>query len=162
MLMANSVEGRFPFLDVNVVTFANRLPARHKLFGVDEKHLLKLAFADLVPEAVRHRPKQPYRAPDAASFYAGGRPDWLADVLSPAEVHAAGVFDPVQVGGLVRKAAARSDRFGNTDNMRMLAVLSTQLVHRQFIADDPAVHARSAPPEPVHVFDLVHNESEQR
>lgn len=162
MLMANSVEGRFPFLDVNVVTFANQLPARHKLFGVDEKHLLKLAFADLVPEAVRHRPKQPYRAPDAASFYAGGGPDWLAEVLSPAEVRAAGVFDPVQVSGLARKAATRSDRFGNTDNMRMLAVVSTQLVHRQFIADDPAVHARSTAPEPVHVFDLVNNESEQQ
>lgn len=162
MLMANSVEGRFPFLDVNVVTFANQLPARHKLFGVDEKYLLKLAFADLVPDAVKNRPKQPYRAPDAASFYAGGEPEWLAEVLSPAEVRAAGVFDPTQVSGLARKAAARSDRFGNTDNMRMLSVISTQLVHRQFIADDPVRHARSTPPEPVHVFDLANNESQPR
>ena len=72
MLMANSVEGRFPFLDRDVVEFANRLPARHKLFGLDEKHLLKRAFADLVPEQIRRRPKQPYRAPDAASFFSGG------------------------------------------------------------------------------------------
>ena len=56
MLMANSVEGRFPFLDRDVVDFANQLPARHKLFGLEEKYLLKRAFADLVPEEILDRP----------------------------------------------------------------------------------------------------------
>ena len=44
----NSVEGRFPFLDRDVVDFANALPASQKLFGLEEKHLLKRNFADLV------------------------------------------------------------------------------------------------------------------
>lgn len=39
-----------------VISFVNSLPARHKFFGLDEKHLLKLAFADLVPESILHRP----------------------------------------------------------------------------------------------------------
>ncbi|MEZ4408032.1 MAG: asparagine synthase (glutamine-hydrolyzing) [Polyangiales bacterium] len=43
MLMAHSVEGRFPFLDVNVVEFAGQMPARFKLSGLDEKHVLKRA-----------------------------------------------------------------------------------------------------------------------
>jgi asparagine synthase (glutamine-hydrolysing) len=162
MLMANSVEGRFPFLDHNVVTFGNTLPARHKLFGLDEKFLLKHAFADLVPAEIRDRPKQPYRAPDAASFFAERSPDWLDDIVSPATVLSAGVFDPQQVAGLTLKARQRSARFGNTDNMRVLAVLSTQLLYRQFIAEDPARRAAHEPPQPVHVFDLVQDESEQR
>src|SRR5699024_4226332 len=66
MLMASSVEGRFPFLDAHVVELAGRLPSRHKLLGLDEKHILKRAFADLLPTEVLRRPKQPYRAPDAA------------------------------------------------------------------------------------------------
>ena len=82
MLMANSVEGRFPFLDRDVVDFANALPARHKLFGLEEKYLLKRAFADLVPDDIIHRPKQPYRAPDAASFFAEDRPAWFDEVMS--------------------------------------------------------------------------------
>ena len=82
MLMANSVEGRFPFLDRDVVDFANQLPARHKLFGLEEKYLLKLAFADLVSDEILTRPKQPYRAPDAASFFAEGGSDWFGDVTS--------------------------------------------------------------------------------
>ena len=68
MLMAHSVEGRFPFLDVDVVELANALPASSKLRGLDEKHVLKRAAAGLVPEEIIRRPKQPYRAPDALSF----------------------------------------------------------------------------------------------
>ena len=41
MLMANSVEGRFPFLDRRVVALAESLPAAYKLRVLDEKHVLK-------------------------------------------------------------------------------------------------------------------------
>ncbi|MGC4155020.1 MAG: asparagine synthase (glutamine-hydrolyzing) [Propionicimonas sp.] len=161
MLMANSVEGRFPFLDRDVVEFANALPARHKLFGLDEKFLLKQAFADLVPASILNRPKQPYRAPDAASFFFGGRsPAWLEDVLAPDALLAAGIFDPRQVAGLTAKAKARSGRFGNTDNMRVVAVISTQLIHSQFIAGSWSGSA--LPPEPVHIIDLVAPERTDR
>ena len=158
MLMANSVEGRFPFLDRDVVELANRLPARHKLCGLDEKHLLKLAFEDLVPEEILHRPKQPYRAPDAASFFAGETPEWLAEATTPAALRAAGVFDPARVAGLFDKCARTGGaRLGNTDNMRVLAVLSTQLVHQQFIDGDGAGPGDDSPPEPLMAIDLVHD-----
>ncbi|MCB0910096.1 MAG: asparagine synthase (glutamine-hydrolyzing) [Propionibacteriaceae bacterium] len=161
MLMANSVEGRFPFLDPNVVAFANALPARHKLFGLDEKFLLKYAFSDLVPEAILRRPKQPYRAPDAASFFGAGSPDWVRDVTSASAILEAGVFEPGQVAGLMQKARARSARFGNTDNMRVLAILSTQLLHQQFIAGVPAASVPAAPTGPLHVFDLISERQER-
>lgn len=138
MLMANGVEGRFPFLDVDVVEFAAAVPAWHKLFGLEEKHLLKRAFADLVPPQILHRPKQPYRAPDAASFLVDGRPDWLDEVTSPDAVRRAGVFDPAAVTSLVakcaRQVAGRGTGLGNTDNMRFMAVVSTQLVHDAFLS----------------------------
>lgn len=133
MLMANSVEGRFPFLDPEVVAFASSLPARHKLFGLEEKFVLKRAFAGLVPPEILTRPKQPYRAPDAASFFADGVPDWVDEVTSASALRDAGVFDERQVGGLVEKARTRSRRFGNTDNMRMVSILSTQLLHEQLV-----------------------------
>lgn len=135
MLMANSVEGRFPFLDPNVIAFANNLPARHKLLGMDEKHLLKLAFADLVPEQIRTRPKQPYRAPDASSFFGPKAPDWIADLLSPRSISGSGIFDPVKVRALTAKASrSGGSQMSNTDNMRVLLVISTLLLHEQLIA----------------------------
>lgn len=155
MLMAHSVEGRFPFLDKDVIEFANQLPARHKLCGLDEKHLLKLAFEDLVPEEIRRRPKQPYRAPDTASFFTDAPPDWLGDVTSPAAVADAGVFNPRAVQGLLAKAArTRGVRTGNTDNMRLLAVVSTQLLHQQLVVDAGRA-SDNDPPEPMTVIDRV-------
>jgi asparagine synthase (glutamine-hydrolysing) len=159
MLMANSVEGRFPFLDRDVVDFANALPARHKLFGLDEKYLLKRAFADLIPADIIRRPKQPYRAPDAASFFAQDAPDWFAEATSERAVAEAGVFDPVLVSGLLAKCAkTRGQKMSNTDNMRVLAVVSTQLAYEQFVVDGgSAVPAERLPPPSVAV-DLVAEE----
>lgn len=158
MLMANSVEGRFPFLDRDVVEFANRLPARHKLLGLDEKHILKRAFADVVPEAIVRRPKQPYRAPDASAFFAGGAtPDWLGDVVSPAAVADAGIFQRRMVDALVAKCRRTGGvRMSNTDNMRILGVISTQLLHRQLVVEGGrSAGGVAGPAEPMTVIDTL-------
>lgn len=157
MLMAHSVEGRFPFLDPGVVDLANQLPARHKLFGLQEKAILKHAFADLVPTPVRLRPKQPYRSPDASSFFGQSQPDWVDSVLSAAAIKSVGIFDPGQIAGLRRKAEARSTALGNTDNMRILAVLSTQLLATQLIQAPPL--ANRPPPQPYRHVELTRKAS---
>jgi asparagine synthase (glutamine-hydrolysing) len=141
MLMAHSVEGRFPFLDKDVIALADSLPAEFKLKVLDEKHVLKRAAAGLVPDDIRLRKKQPYRAPDALSFVGPGgeAPGWADEAMSEAAVRAAGVFDPRAVTQLwVKcKARARDGQFSNTDNMAVVGVLSTQLLHRQLIAEPP-------------------------
>jgi asparagine synthase (glutamine-hydrolysing) len=156
MLMAHSVEGRFPFLDRDVVALANTLPARHKLLGTDEKHILKKAFGDLLPPEIRARPKQPYRAPDAASFFGATEPSWVAEVTDPAAVSDAGIFDPRIVHALIDKCRRTGGvRMSNTDNMRLLAVLSTQLIHQQFIIGEASSGRDHAPASPLNVVDLV-------
>ena len=156
MLMANSVEGRFPFLDREVIELANRLPAWQKLFGLDEKHLLKRAFADLIPQEILRRPKQPYRAPDAASFFTCDRPEWFDEVTSSRAIEAAGVFDPKLVAGLFSKCARSGGlKMSNTDNMRVLAVVSTQLTHECFIAESEWAAAERKLAEPTVAVDLV-------
>lgn len=154
MLMANSVEGRFPFLDKNVVELAGRLPARHKLLGLDEKHVLKKAFADLLPEEIVHRPKQPYRSPDAAAFFGRDPTTWVEAVTSPEEVDAAGIFEPRAVAALTTKCRRKGGvGMSNTDNMRVLAILSTQLLHRQFIVGDGSSAADRPLAEPTMIID---------
>lgn len=155
VLMASSVEGRFPFLDREVLDLAGRLPARHKLMGLEEKHILKRAFADLLPPGVLNRPKQPYRSPDAAAFFMDGTgAPWVEDMTNPDRVAAAGVFQPRAVAALLAKCRRRGGiRMSNTDNMRLLAVLSTQLVHHQFIEGDGASPADRPCSGPVTIVD---------
>lgn len=61
--MAASIEGRPPFLDDAVVAAAGRLTAAQKLAGPLEKHVLRTAFSDVLPDAVRAAPKHPFLAP---------------------------------------------------------------------------------------------------
>ncbi len=70
MMAANSVEGRFPFLDHRVVEFCSRLPPHLKIRGLQEKHILKKSAQGLLPPQVWQRRKQPYRAPIHPAFFA--------------------------------------------------------------------------------------------
>lgn len=141
--MAHAVEVRHPFLDHRVIEFANRLPPNLKLRGLTEKYVLRQALRGRMPETIRRRSKQPYRAPDSASFFdADGHLAACAqEALDPDRLRAAGLFDGAAVGRLVDKC--RSGRaIGFADNMAFVGVLSTMLLHSQFIARLPVVSAR--------------------
>jgi asparagine synthase (glutamine-hydrolysing) len=140
MLMAHSVEGRFPFLDKDVAALADALPAEYKLRVLDEKHVLKRAAHGWVADAILRRPKQPYRAPDAQAFAGPGRPAYVDEMLREAAVAEAGVFDPTLVAQLWHKCRTRyaEGQFSNTDNMALVAVLSTQLLHHSLIQQPPS------------------------
>jgi asparagine synthase (glutamine-hydrolysing) len=139
MLMAHSVEGRFPFLDAEVVELANGLPASAKLRGLDEKHVVKRAARGLVPDEVLRRPKQPYRSPDALSFLGPATPAWVEEILDPRTVAEAGVFEPSAVERLWRKcrASGGTEQLSNADNMALVGVLSTGLLHHQLVRQPP-------------------------
>ncbi len=135
MLMGNSIEGRFPFLDREVMALAGRLPDSYKLRGLDEKHVLKRLGRDLLPPEILARPKQPYRAPDALAFVGEGVPEWIDEAMSAETAQVAGVFEPGAVTQLWAKcqAKAASPQFSNTDNMAVVGVLSTHLVWQQLL-----------------------------
>jgi asparagine synthase (glutamine-hydrolysing) len=133
--MANSIEGRFPFLDHRVIEFANRLPPQLKMRGLTEKYLLKKSMKGLLPESVRTRTKQPYRAPDCASFFDAGKPvDYVADLFSASKISSAGYFDATATNKLFEKCRA-GRAIGFADNMAFVAILSTMLLHEQFIVN---------------------------
>ena len=154
MLMAHAVEGRFPYLDTDVVAAAGFLPARHKILGLREKHLLRVACADLVPERTLQRPKQPYRAPDASSFFGGSRPEWVRELLDPVAVRRAGVLDAKAVQRLVEKCRSVGGQgMGNTDNMRVLMAISLSLIQRQYVEQDGRSGSDEMLPTPLKVVD---------
>ncbi|MCA9933481.1 MAG: asparagine synthetase B, partial [Anaerolineales bacterium] len=135
MAAANSVEGRVPFLDHRVIEFANTLPPHYKLRGLNEKYILKQAMRDLLPENIWNRPKRPYRAPIHRSFFPNGKPlDWVAEILQPDKVAEAGYFNVTAVAALTRKIE-RLGTLGETDDMTLAGLLSTMLVHQQFVSD---------------------------
>jgi asparagine synthase (glutamine-hydrolysing) len=156
MLMAHSVEGRFPFLDSDVMEFCSGLPPRFKLSGLDEKHILKKVARGVIPDRIVQRQKQAYRAPDAISFVGPNAPDYVAEVLSEDALGKAGIFDVQGVRSLYSKCVSLGKRgendnvFSNADNMALVGILSTQLLFSQFV---PAPGAVVGPP--VHFKTII-------
>lgn len=141
MLMAHSVEGRFPFLDNDVVELANSLPDPCKLHILDEKHVLKRAAQSQIPAEIVRRKKQPYRTPNALCFVGKDSPSYVDEALSGACIRAANIFDPVAIERLRTKCRTHAQTgdgdLSNFDNMALVGVLSTQLLFQQFVADRP-------------------------
>jgi len=145
MMAANSVEGRFPFLDHRVVEFAARLPPHLKIRGLQEKYVLRKSAQGLLPPQVWQRRKQPYRAPIHPAFFAPS-PDYVEAMLAPEAIQAVGLFDLEGVARLVRKCRS-GRRMGERDDMALVGVISVQLLHHLFVANFP--------PYPVREVDLT-------
>lgn len=141
MLMANSVEGRFPYLDHRLIELASRLPERLKIRAMNEKYVLKQAMKSYLPPDTAARSKQPYRAPDAQAFFDGvtGAPhDWVAQLLSASKLKETGYFEPRMGEMLLKKAARGTATLGTRDNQALVAMVSMQCWHHLFIEKRPA------------------------
>ncbi|MBT8182304.1 MAG: asparagine synthase (glutamine-hydrolyzing) [Eudoraea sp.] len=132
MAMANSVEGRYPFLDHRVIELCMSLHPDLKLNGLNEKYLLKKLMKGRLPEPILNRPKQPYRAPIKSVFIGDKIPGYVKEMLSEGTVKKAGIFNPEHVKQLMSKMEA-GKRVSEIDNMAVIAILSTQLLKHTFV-----------------------------
>lgn len=145
MLMANGIEGRFPFLDPHVVDYGNSLPDDMKLkvlddgFTMDEKWILKEYARNLkwAPPYILNRQKQPYMAPDAECFLRGeDTPEYVDYLLSPEADF--GFFNMKKVAFLRKKLESGKSR-GFAENMAFMGILSTQALNWQMGLQYPAL-----------------------
>jgi asparagine synthase (glutamine-hydrolysing) len=130
--MAHSIEGRFPFLDYRVIEFCNHLPPSLKLKGLDEKYLLKRLARRWLPKEIYERRKRPYRAPIHRSLVNETNLDFVKDLLSPAQLKSTGFFKSDAVGGLLDKIQKNAP-IGETDDMALAGIMSTQLLQKHFV-----------------------------
>ena len=99
MALANSVEARYPFLDINLVEFATRIPAHLKLNELSEKYILKKVAQNLVPHEVINREKFGFHAPGSPYLLKQGI-EWVNDLLADETIKRQGYFDPQSIAQL--------------------------------------------------------------
>lgn len=103
--MANGLEERFPFLDNDLVDFAQRIPVKFKLGNLtrevkrldenltgalkrplsyqlydDGKNVLRKAMESYIPEVIKNRKKQGFSAPDE-NWYRGENAKYVKEIL---------------------------------------------------------------------------------
>jgi asparagine synthase (glutamine-hydrolysing) len=101
MSMAVGVEVRVPFLDLDLVDLAARIPVRFKQRGRTGKWVLKQAMRPYLPDEVIHRPKTGFGAPLRRWLQRELRP-LLHDVLSAESLKRRGLFDAAAVQALLQ------------------------------------------------------------
>ena len=152
MAMANSIEGRYPFLDHRIMEFAATLPPGYKLHGLTEKYILKKMMKGKLPDVIVDRPKQAYRAPIGSTFVKN-TPGYLKDILSDNTIRNAGIFDPDNVTKLQEKMRSGQNS-SEMDNMALTGIISTQLLYDLFIANK-----RDLPGKEPRNCKIIHDQS---
>jgi asparagine synthase (glutamine-hydrolysing) len=120
--MAHGLEERFPFLDNDLVNFAQKIPVRYKLGNLesmkridendyrdkkrvyveydDGKNVLRKAMSDLLPDKIINRKKQGFSAPDE-SWYRGENADYVKELLQGKKTVSADFVQPSYINRII-------------------------------------------------------------
>ncbi|HET7117812.1 MAG TPA: asparagine synthase-related protein, partial [Hanamia sp.] len=107
---------------------------RFKLNCLNEKFLLKKMSSGKISPSITKRPKQPYRAPIATTFFNSNSPSYFAEMLSATCLQSYGLFNPIKVNSLINKILMNKN-ISEVDQMAIAGILSTQLLYKMFVKD---------------------------
>jgi asparagine synthase (glutamine-hydrolysing) len=128
MSMAVGVEVRVPFLDLDLVNFAARIPMALKQRGQVGKWVLKKAMEPYLPHDVIHRPKSGFGAPLRRWMRYELR-ELVGDMLSTNSIRRRGLFEPTAVQSLIT-----ANDTGKVDaSYTLLSLLCIEIWCRRFI-----------------------------
>ncbi|MGV3610693.1 MAG: asparagine synthase (glutamine-hydrolyzing) [Fluviicola sp.] len=121
---ANSVEGRYPFLDKDLVEFVTTVPSEYKLRGMEEKYILKQIAADYIPQSIINREKFSFVAP-GCQYLLQNKVEWVMDMLSYAQIKNEGYFNPDVIERLKKQYLAPSFSVNQTFEIDLLMIVLT-------------------------------------
>jgi asparagine synthase (glutamine-hydrolysing) len=131
--MAESVEVRVPFMDVELMRLCARIPESFKVSGRTTKHVLKKAIGPYLPADVVNRAKTGFGAP-LYRWVRDDLADLIQDQLGPARIAERGLFEPREVQRLLEENRSR-----RVDHTHLIYALLTLEIWMQTFLDRPGV-----------------------
>jgi asparagine synthase (glutamine-hydrolysing) len=126
--MAATLEVRVPFLNVELVELAARMPVNLKLRGLKRKYILKRAAESLLPRDVVWRKKAGFGAP-VRSWLRGALRPMVEDLLSEETVRRRGLFRPEEVRRIIDANLSGREDY----NLQVFQLLTLELWQRTFM-----------------------------
>jgi asparagine synthase (glutamine-hydrolysing) len=126
--MAANLEVRVPFLNLEMLELAARMPPDLKLRGLKRKYILKCAAEKLLPREVVWRKKAGFGAP-VRSWLRGPLRPMVDDLLSEETVKHRGLFRPEEVKRVIDVNLSGREDF----NLQVFQLLTLELWQREFI-----------------------------
>lgn len=126
--MANSLEGRSPFLDHELLELTAKMPAELKLKGRDQKkYILKEALRGLVPDEVMFRPKMGFGVP-IEQWFRGDLHSFAKKILTGRAARERGLFKPSAVEAILNRHQTTKVNFAN----QIWALLTLELWFEEY------------------------------
>ncbi len=132
MEMAQSVEGRLPFLDHHLFAFARRLPMSMKIRGTVEKFILREAAKPVLTETIYKRQKHPFMAPPVSRFANSGLMVLIKDTLASKSFAEMPFFDAAKASALVAQLPAMSTQDRTAAEPILMTMLTAHTLHERF------------------------------
>jgi asparagine synthase (glutamine-hydrolysing) len=132
MSMANSVEARVPFLDLDYMAIAENLPAELKIHRLSRKHIHKQIAAKWLPAEIIQRRKRAFETP-VDRWFRSEMSGYVREMLLGNGSACIRYFQCATIEELLRDHV-----IGNYDYRRQLfCLLAFELWHRVFIDSSP-------------------------
>ncbi|MFA0812913.1 asparagine synthase (glutamine-hydrolyzing) [Microbulbifer epialgicus] len=133
VVFANSVEARYPFLDIDLINFVRTIPPHLMVQNGSEKFLLKQLARKTVPRSIIERNKFSFVAP-GSTFLLKNKPDWIMGLLSRETIIRQGIFNPNTIEQLTNNALRGTHDINQTFETDFLMIaITTGIFLREFV-----------------------------
>ncbi|MBS1796869.1 MAG: asparagine synthase (glutamine-hydrolyzing) [Acidobacteria bacterium] len=126
--MAANLEVRVPFLNHELVSLTEEIPAELKIKGIKRKYILKKAAESLLPKEIVWRKKAGFSAPVRSWVRTSLRP-LIDELLSEETVRRRGLFDPREVRRIIGLNQSGREDF----NLQVFQLLNFEIWMREFL-----------------------------
>ena len=127
MAMANSLEMRVPFLDVELIKFLETLPSNFKLRMMNHKYIHKKALNKWLPKEIINRKKRGFQTPLDEWLQADFSDD-VKDIFNSSNSFIRDIFNMNEINILINKHKNNKENY--TRNIFIL--LSLEMWHQKF------------------------------
>lgn len=124
MTYANSIEGRYPFLDKKIAEFSTKIPPDMKLRDFTEKYILKKVSKKYLPNEIIEREKFGFVAP-GSTYLLKRNVEYINDMLSYNTIKKGGYFNPDTVEYLKKQYSEEGFRLNIPFDSDLLIVVLT-------------------------------------
>lgn len=126
--MAFGLETRSPILSRHLVEFANSIPAKYKVRGIQTKYIFKEAMKDILPKRILKKRKHGLSVPTNI-WFKGKLKNYLFEIIFDEKTRSRGYFNFPYIEKLYKSYQNRNQPLDS----QFWLILNFELWHRQFI-----------------------------
>jgi len=129
---ANSIEARYPFLDIELIEFVKTIPAHYMVKNNKEKYILNEYAKAYVPKEITQREKFAFVAPNASHLLKQDI-EWINQILDYEKIKKEGFFNPDMIESLKSRYLNEDFSLNQTfENDFLMFVLTFEILLESF------------------------------